>query len=241
MSFTALVQSTERYGTLQLASGEQQVALLELYTSEGCSSCPPADRWLSGLKTDARLWHDFVPVALHVDYWNYIGWDDRFASNEFSDRQRDYVQSGAARAAYTPGFFSRGEEWLGWRNDMKPARNRKLVGNLNIHLDGTSVNARFDPSSDLHSELVLHIALLGMRLETDVRAGENRGKILEHDFVVLDLQSVPMTTTDAGFDARARLGKVDNDIEHLALAAWVSTTTSPTPLQSVGGYLPSPK
>ncbi len=66
--------------TLHLASGDTRVNLLELYTSEGCSSCPPADRWLSGLRQDPRLWRQLVPVAFHVDYWDGIGWPDRFAS-----------------------------------------------------------------------------------------------------------------------------------------------------------------
>lgn len=66
-------------------SGAQTVPLLELYTSEGCSSCPPADKWLSGLKPDPKK---FIPLAFHVDYWNYIGWKDKFSKAEYSDRQR---------------------------------------------------------------------------------------------------------------------------------------------------------
>src|SRR4051812_18023944 len=64
--------------------------LLELYTSEGCSSCPPAEAWLSALKNDPRLWHDFVPVAFHVDYWDHLGWTDPFAAKRWTERQTDY-------------------------------------------------------------------------------------------------------------------------------------------------------
>ena len=73
-----------------ITSGPACASLLELYTSEGCSSCPPAEAWLSNLTTDARLWTDVVPVAFHVDYWDYLGWDDVFACADFSERQRDY-------------------------------------------------------------------------------------------------------------------------------------------------------
>src|SRR5258708_27687280 len=77
-------------------SSERQTALLELYTSEGCSSCPPAEAWLSKLKSAAGLWTNLVPVAFHVDYWNNLGWRDELSSEEFSDRQRHYAQAWSA-------------------------------------------------------------------------------------------------------------------------------------------------
>ncbi len=67
-------------------SSTRQTALLELYTSEGCSSCPPAEAWLSKLKTEPGLWSEFVPVAFHVDYWNNLGWRDKLSSEQFSRR-----------------------------------------------------------------------------------------------------------------------------------------------------------
>ncbi|MCB1738986.1 MAG: DUF1223 domain-containing protein, partial [Gammaproteobacteria bacterium] len=100
--------------SIHVNSGPRQVALLELFTSEGCSSCPPADRWLSGLIDDPRLWRELVPVAFHVDYWDYLGWPDRFASREFSRRQRDHARSGGLSQVYTPGVVLNGAEWRGW-------------------------------------------------------------------------------------------------------------------------------
>ena len=96
---------------LEFASGRSRVALIELYTSEGCSSCPPADRWLSKLRNERQLWRDYVPIAFHVDYWDYIGWRDRFAHTEYSNRQRQYQREGGTGVVYTPGFFNNGEEW----------------------------------------------------------------------------------------------------------------------------------
>ncbi len=94
-------------------SPERQVRLIELYTSEGCSSCPPADRWLSGLLTESHLWSSVVPIAFHVSYWDYLGWRDPFASEEYAKRQRIYASYGGTNV-YTPGFFVNGREWRGF-------------------------------------------------------------------------------------------------------------------------------
>ena len=99
---------------VRLESPGPRVSLLELYTSEGCSSCPPADRWVSKLRDDPRLWHEVVPVAFHVDYWDYIGWPDRFASPAFGARQREYARTRHVSTVYTPGLVLAGEEWRSW-------------------------------------------------------------------------------------------------------------------------------
>ncbi|MCP5161451.1 MAG: DUF1223 domain-containing protein, partial [Hahellaceae bacterium] len=95
-------------------SEAKQTALLELFTSEGCSSCPPADAWLSTLQHDPRLWRDFIPVAFHVDYWDRLGWKDTLASPAYSHRQQVYQQQKLTSGVYTPGFVLAGEEWRGW-------------------------------------------------------------------------------------------------------------------------------
>src|SRR5205814_1853552 len=94
-------------------SGTQTAALVELYTSEGCSSCPPADRWLSNLArtyTPQRV----IPLALHVDYWDYIGWKDPFARREFSQRQRRLSQLQRASFVYTPQVLVQGTDFRAW-------------------------------------------------------------------------------------------------------------------------------
>ena len=88
---------------LNMNSGERQVTLLELYTSQGCSSCPPAERWLNEYTGDNELWKQIVPVAFHVDYWDYIGWKDIYATAANGRRQRDYARAGKTRTVYTPG------------------------------------------------------------------------------------------------------------------------------------------
>src|SRR5437773_2365288 len=101
---------------LKLQSAESQTPLLELFTSEGCSSCPPAEAWFSKLKDSPKLWKDFIPVAFHVDYWDHLGWKDPFSSKTFSERQGKYAAAWQNESIYTPGFVWNGTEWRGWFN-----------------------------------------------------------------------------------------------------------------------------
>ena len=91
---------------IEISSGENNTPLLELFTSEGCSSCPPAEEWLSRQSKSPELWKRFVPVAFHVDYWNYLGWTDPYSSPEWSARQRDYSDSGKHARSIRLVFFS---------------------------------------------------------------------------------------------------------------------------------------
>ncbi len=222
---------------IEFSSGERQVVLLELYTSEGCSSCPPADRWLSGLASDPDLWRDVVPVAFHVDYWNYLGWRDRFSADRYSDRQRRYRREGAAGAVYTPGFFLGGAEWLGWRGGQSPRASRAVVGPLRATLSGDRVEVRFEPADTVREELLAHVALLGMNRQTAVLRGENRGRRLTHDFVVLKHAMGTMRERDGGFDARLTIDRRDGT--KLAVAIWVESNRRQKPLQATGGLLPA--
>src|SRR3954470_19259549 len=120
-------------GQCRAQSGEQTSALVELYTSEGCNSCPPADRWLSALGDKYRQ-ELVVPLALHVDYWDYIGWKDPYAKREFSQRQRRLSQMQRAAFVYTPQVLVQGAEVRDWadsrfnqtitRINAQPARAR---------------------------------------------------------------------------------------------------------------------
>src|ERR1700733_854948 len=100
LGLTLQAQTTTRF-----ESGPSQVSLLELYTSEGCSSCPPAEAWLSALSQSPELWKAVVPVAFHVDYWDNLGWKDWFSSREFTQRQRRYAANWGSGSVYTPAFI----------------------------------------------------------------------------------------------------------------------------------------
>ncbi len=173
------------------SSGPQTTALVELYTSEGCSSCPPADRWLAALPNAQSSLRQAVPVALHVDYWDYIGWKDAFAKPEFAERQRFLVNANGKRTSFTPHFFVSGIEVLDWnrgldatlkRINSRPARadiairaEKSAGGGLTLRATATA-RATDKP-------LQLFLAVAESRIVTAVQAGENRGVTLNHAHV----------------------------------------------------------
>jgi hypothetical protein len=167
---------------LLLDSGERQVTLLELYTSQGCSSCPPAERWLNRFVDADNLWTEVVPVAFHVDYWDYIGWQDVYAATTHAKRQRDYARDGRTSTVYTPGFFANGLEWRGWTFGLGPRHSDRQPGSLIAAIDAGQIKAGFPATGE---PLELHVALLGFGVETAVARGENRGRTLPQEFVVL--------------------------------------------------------
>ncbi|HSI37921.1 MAG TPA: DUF1223 domain-containing protein [Methylotenera sp.] len=176
-------------------SGLQTTPLLELYTSEGCSSCPPADKWLSSLKLGADK---VVPLAFHVDYWNYIGWKDKFSKPEYSDRQRKTAAFGGAGFVYTPQFVINGKDFRGWggsrlnqgvENSLKQAARANLTLSASSQANGeTFLNATAQAvkANDVKNTDIF-IAIYENKLVSQVHAGENNGRELKHDYVVRDL------------------------------------------------------
>jgi hypothetical protein len=233
ITFLFLAASAAQADPLVLNSGKPQVTLLELYTSQGCSSCPPAERWLNELTDSNDLWTGIVPVALHVDYWDYLGWEDPFAIPANSERQRSYAQHNRARTVYTPGMFVNGREWRGWIYRFSPRASGQAPGILAASIENSQLQASF-PAED--TELELHVAVLGFDITTQVKRGENRNRTLQQEFVTLAHAvhhspnghwsvPVPETTQSAG-----RFG----------IALWVSAAGNPVPLQATGGWLPQP-
>ena len=222
--------------TTHISSTAEQTMLLELYTSEGCSSCPPADHWLSKFKQDSRLWHQIVPVAFHVDYWDYLGWGDRFAKAEFTQRQQHYQTTRAIRFVYTPGMVLNGHEWRGWfEKEALPDLNKQQVGVLSASISGDNSAVEFTPVQNHRSPLALHIAWLGFDLKTKVGGGENNGRTLNHDFVVLDLQSQHASAQDDKYRWQLAGRRPDSSVS--AVAMWVTELNDPTPIQTIGGWL----
>lgn len=182
----------------------ERMVVVELFTSQGCSSCPPADRLLRRLGSDPQLDGWVVPLSFHVDYWNRLGWRDPFSSPQWTERQERYVRALRARSLYTPQMVVNGErEMVGSsENRVRDAIRRSLaeppVGSVEVEAgrpDGgalpVSVSAELEdgPPHDLM------LALFEIGLETDVRRGENAGRHLANDYVVRRLTRV------AGLDA----------------------------------------
>ena len=179
-------------------SGPQTTALVELYTSEGCSSCPPADRFLSALGERHAL-ERVVPLALHVDYWDYIGWKDPYAKREFSQRQRRLSQLQRASLVYTPQVLLQGRDFQAWGStefdrtlasiNAQPARASLELEIVGLGADALRLRVRAsvaDPSAA--SRAVVYVASFENRLESRVAAGENEGRLLHHDHVALEWQ-----------------------------------------------------
>ena len=216
-------------------SGETQSTLIELFTSEGCSSCPPAEKWLSALKSNQDLWKKIIPVAFHVDYWDRLGWRDRFAKPEFTSRQQRYAAAWGGDSVYTPGFVVNGKEWRSWFGGNAVPTTSSKIGMLRVSLgDGGKLSASFIPERTQPRTLALNVALLGNDLESDVKRGENSGRKLRHDFVVLDLVKTDMTSASNGWTASVVLPMRSGD-KPSALAAWL--TENETPIQATGGWL----
>ena len=219
------------------SSGPQRVPLVELFTSEGCSSCPPADRWMSVLRNDRGLWKSYVPISFHVDYWDYIGWTDRFATPENGQRQKNHAAAGGARTVYTPGVFVNGDEWLDWRRGELPRLAAETVGDLEMQILGKTAAVRFESTDSYAGDLTVHVALLGMGLSTEVRRGENRGRTLRHDFVSLGVLESALDRSGNVYNGRVRLPEIRVRATEHAVVAWISGSGSSIPLQSVGGLM----
>ena len=173
-------------------SGAATVPLLELYTSEGCSSCPPADKWLSNLKPDST---QLIPLAFHVDYWDYIGWKDRFSKAEYSDRQRKVAAFNSAGFVYTPQFVMNGRDFKGSdgsRLNKIVETSQKLASRATLSLNASTqangeillkVGAQAVRQSDIKNSDIF-VAIYENKLVSKVNAGENSGRDLKHDYVV---------------------------------------------------------
>ncbi len=229
---TSLVASA-RAADLTFESGPTRTHLLELYTSEGCSSCPPAEAWLSKLKDNPRLWQDFVPLAFHVDYWDRLGWRDPFASKQWTARQYEYSARWKSSSVYTPGFVLDGREW---RNSGVPSPSNESPGALKLFVaNGESVSAVFKPANGESKPLDLHVARLGFGLNINVKAGENSGRKLLHDFVVLSLETMKMSGGKA--ELRATHAAKEDANSRSAIVAWVTEPGQIEPIQAVGGWV----
>lgn len=183
------VISTAIAQTCTAKSGDKITPVIELYTSEGCSSCPPADKWLSTLK-DASSANPNAPApvvqAFHVNYWDYIGWTDRFAAPAHTARQRQVSAWQKSNSIYTPQMVGNGRDlrnWNRWNAESDVASvaislKQEAGGVFSAQVQATpsmAWSAYWTVTEDGHS--------------SKVKAGENSGEFLKHDFVVRQYQA----------------------------------------------------
>ena len=200
--------ASQAAGTCRAESGDRIVPLVELYTSEGCDSCPAADRWLSkhfpaGGDTAA------VALAFHVDYWDRLGWKDRFASPVYTERQYQTMRANRSTFVYTPQVVLQGRDYTGWRraapaSAIATAASRVAQARIVVLATADASTLNVQTSVQLKGasrrDLVLAIAYADSRLTSAVKAGENRGVTLTHDHVVRMLETRALGATSTTVD-----------------------------------------
>lgn len=172
-----------------LTSSDQQTALLELYTSEGCSSCPPADQWLSRVIGLAAGDLDVLALAFHVDYWDYIGWKDPLGSPQHTERQRQLAKANRQSSIYTPEFFINGREVRGTRKIIERIQQaNQTTSAIALQLDVNSEPSVFQlnlkTTSSEAQNLRVQYVVYEDELVNQVTRGENAGRQLQHQHVV---------------------------------------------------------
>ncbi len=228
----------------KLNSATDRSALVELYTSEGCNSCPPADRWLSNLRRpeDAGL----IALAFHVDYWNRLGWVDRFSQAAFSDRHRQIASRQRSRAIYTPQVIVDGRDFRSWRD---PSAFSAAVAEIRRDQPGAQIRGSAERDGQflhLNGEVRLRdravpaaafIAVVENGLITEVRAGENAGRKLSHDYVVRALVG-PLPPTPDGTIALNQALRLDRSwrTDQLGVAVFVQNPATGEVLQAAARY-----
>ena len=182
-------------------SAAQSAPVVELYTSEGCNSCPPADRWMSKLKADPSV----VALAFHVDYWDRLGWTDRFASARYTERQSQTQASSGARFSYTPQVLVDGADRHDWSRIPGFAAAREPASPVDVRLmrEGNRYVATIRPVTGANSgpnaspaRLSAYWAVTENDHVSAVKAGENEGVTLHHDFVVREYSPVAAWSAD---------------------------------------------
>jgi len=176
---------------ITVMSNGQQTAVLELYTSEGCSSCPSADKWLAALVEVPDDELDVLALAFHVDYWDYLGWKDRFGSPDYTSRQRYLGRANNQRTIYTPEFFVDGVEARGTRkvlDKIRNANNQQAAIQLKLSISKSSDSLQIDlmtVNPEATGQPLLHrYFVYENELMSNVTRGENSGERLFHQQVV---------------------------------------------------------
>jgi len=209
--FVAGLAAATPFSTLAVectaSSGPLRVAVLELYTSEGCDSCPPADRWVSELPARKLTADRVIALAFHVDYWNDLGWIDPFSQSQFSARQRQQSRRRGASFVYTPQLLLNGQDYRravlfdDFESKVKTFNQLKPQAQIRLRLTGSAdaldsqVDVNAENARQLRAEV--YLALFENNLATAVKAGENKGRMLTHDFVVREFVG-PLALDDKG-------------------------------------------
>ena len=223
------------------ASGALVRPLIELYTSEGCDSCPPAERWLSGRFDAADTRAPAIALEFHVDYWDGQGWADRFGSPQFTARQHDAMRANGATFVYTPQILLQGHDYASWRDSNARAISEAARANAGatITIDATPGANDVVVHADAHvadragGAAKLFVAYADSSLVSDIKGGENRGLRIVHDHVVRVLRAAGTTSRDGRVDATLTLPRPGERGTHPTLVAFVAREATGDVLQAL--------
>ncbi len=201
------------FGTMTYADEDGSLVVVELYTSEGCSSCPPADDILTKLSE----YDDILALALHVDYWDYLGWKDEFAMKKFTNRQQIYNSVLPSRyRLVTPQMVFHGQSQIA---GAKPTQVKKTLEKLHKQSDrislgvekkDTSFHISIDPRGEEVSNADVFVVQYSPLQVSKVKAGENRGKTLKHTNIVTSWERIGQWNGQAGFRIEQPLQGMDS-------------------------------
>jgi hypothetical protein len=183
-----------------------ETVVVELFTSQGCSSCPPADRILGELASEENV----IALALHVDYWDYLGWKDEFASPDNTKRQRAYARAKGERTIYTPQMVVGGMDHVVGSRGMKVAKiiqkhsERKMPVSIRLRRNGDAVSIQATGSGDLPN-MVVYLATYSPKETVNVRRGENAGRTLTYHNVVRRMAPIGSWNGQGTFNASANV------------------------------------
>ena len=224
---------------LTAVSPANRVALFELYTSEGCSSCPPADKFMSRLKHSGISDQQLIPLSFHVTYWDYIGWKDRFGNSQYEDRQRKQAMLNKSRTVYTPQFMMNGKDFRrhgSFDNEIvrinSIAAEYQLELSASLNTDAIDVVLNTVSSMDNSNEAVVYIAFYEHGLSSEVTDGENEGRHLYHDYVVRELKG-PYVIKRHAAEVKASFASSNYKTENSGIVAFIQKPLSSEVLQAV--------
>lgn len=211
---TTLAPATGNAGSCQANSPAQRVALVELYTAEGCGSCPPADEWLGKLAASVSS-EQAIALALHVPYWDRLGWKDRFASPVFERRQRELAAYNNTSTVYTPQVFAAGYEMRRWNNgsqvqgQIRSTNSKPSPLHLALRLEGERLSLSWRELQAM-PPWNWYLLVTAASARSQVRGGENKGIALHHTNVVRWWQG-PINITAAQGEVSLKLPQLEGE------------------------------
>ena len=190
-AFLSIAKSGYAQDTIEVESAQTVSPLLELSTSEGCSSCPGAEEWLGRLAAALDDSFHAVPLAFHVDYWNYLGWEDALSARFATARQQAYQNVSGRAYVYTPQFIVGGVREFSLRNhDELKAHLREIEPRAGVGMHWADTDLHLTPIEDgLRQGRIWRIAFHD-RIETRIEAGENEGRNLSHHHSVQEIEQI---------------------------------------------------